>query len=161
MIRKAEISDIPILSEMFWSNISRHTEYISHGEIQMGVASDENRLAPDGQKKWERYIEEKIDSSEDNVLIYLSNRKPSGFIVVSIESDGDRPFGVICDVVVNPQARGRGLGKNLLEEGIKWLRSRDITDIYLESGIHNHNAHAFFEKFGFKQISHIFKMNEN
>lgn len=49
------------------------------------------------------------------------------------------------------------INKNL-NQAISQLKAKGIDSIYLESGINNHQAHSFFEKFGFKHISNIFRM---
>ena len=161
MYRDAVINDIEILAKIFWNNLVSNPSYISHGEIQMGIASDSERLAPDGHEKWKVYIREKITGNDSSVFIYEEDNLIIGFIVVEIESDGDKPFGVICDLLVSSDTRGKGIGKTLLQKGIQWLEEQQITDFYLESGINNHSAHNFFEHMGFKMISHIFKLERH
>ena len=41
---KADYTDVSELVEMFWENISSAPEYISHGEIQMGMAKGPGEL---------------------------------------------------------------------------------------------------------------------
>lgn len=163
----AQLSDAPALADLFMGHISAHTEYISHGEIQMGVGesylADGNlhtRPAPDGREKWMKYI-----------LLHMENKSFAevwkavaddgsivGFVVADIESDGDDSFGMVCDVLVKEDYRGHGAGAALLQTAIDWLRSRGIKDIYLESGKDNHAAHRFFEKRGFNHVSEIYKL---
>lgn len=78
--------------------------------------------------------------------------------MADIEEDGDLPFGMVCDVLVREECRGKGVGDALLQSAIGWLRSRGIKDIYLESGKNNHAAHRFFEKRGFTHVSEIYKL---
>lgn len=163
----AQLSDAPALADLFMGHISAHTEYISHGEIQMGVGesylADGNlhtRPAPDGREKWMKYIREHLSNSsiaqvwkavdDDGAIV--------GFTVADIEEDGDTPFGMVCDVLVKEDYRGHGAGAALLQTAIDWLRSRGIKDIYLESGKDNHAAHRFFEKRGFNHVSEIYKL---
>ncbi len=165
-IRIAELSDAPVLEEIFMSHIDAHREYISHGEMQMGVGEGViaggtlvAKPAADGGKKWRRYIEEHIqDSSFAEVWTAVDEGRIVGFCVADIEEDGDAPFGMVCDVLVKEDYRGHGAGKALLQTAIDWLRSRGIKDIYLESGKNNHAAHAFFERRGFVHISEIYKL---
>lgn len=157
MFRPATPSDTDRLTELFWNNLTEHPAYISHGEIQMGIAVNSSTLAEDGREKWKHYIEQKIAGTFSQVIVAENETGVFGFVVVDIEDDGDKPFGVVCDLLVAPGQRGGGTGKALLEVGIQWLEDRAITDFYLESGIGNHAAHGFFEKQGFRPISHIFK----
>ena len=52
-----------------------------------------------------------------------------GFCVADIEGNEDCPFGMVGDVLENPQCRGRGLGDTLLQTAVSWLRSKGIRDI--------------------------------
>ena len=91
-IRPYAPQDRQKLCDLFAELIENHKEYISHGELQMGIATDRGELAPDFRNAWLRYL--------------------------------DR---------------------------------QGVADCYLESGVDNHSAHRFFEKFGFGQVSCIFR----
>jgi len=157
MYRDATINDIEKLSGIFWSNLTSNPDYISHGELQMGIASDIDTPAADGLYKWKLYITDKILGEKSSVIVYEEDNDITGFIVLEIDSDGDKPFGVICDLLVSSGSRGKGVGRILLEKGIQWLQTEQVIDFYLESGKNNHPAHDFFEKMGFKMVSYIFK----
>ena len=163
----AQMADAPTLADIFMGHISAHTEYISHGEIQMGVGEGVVKdgvlvaqPAPDGRQKWMKYIKEHIaDSSFAEVWKAVEDDgEIVGFAVADIEDDGDAPFGMVCDVLVKEDYRGHGAGAALLQKAIDWLRSRSVKYIYLESGKNNHAAHRFFEKRGFTHVSEIYKL---
>lgn len=158
MYREAVEDDVQALSDLFWDTISSDPSYISHGELQMGIAEREGVLAGDGKTKWQRYIAEKMSSPTSRVFVAEADGSVRGFVVAEIASDGDRPFGVICDLVVRRGLRGEGLGSALLDTGRRWLSDRGIDAVYLESGIGNHHAHAFFERHGFRMVSHVFRL---
>ena len=166
----AEINDASELALIFFSHLAADPHYISHGEMQMGVGVGtftegvlQTAVAPDGKGKWMKYIETHIkDESFAEVWKAVGeDGRILGFCVADIEEDGDEPFGMICDVLVIPEARGTGAGGRLLSTAIGWLRSRGIKDIYLESGKDNHSAHSFFRKRGFHHISEIFKLDNS
>lgn len=163
------------MSEMFLSHIERHREYISHGELQMGVGTGEivdgvlqAAPSPDAEKMWLKYISGHIEG-EDWAVVNVAETVPEeagedgcgtviGFSVADIEEDGGQPFGMVCDVLVREDCRGTGAGTALLNASIDWLRSKGIRDIYLESGRNNHAAHEYFGRHGFHKISEIFKL---
>jgi N-acetylglutamate synthase-like GNAT family acetyltransferase len=62
---------------------------------------------------------------------------------------GNQPFGVMENVVVTRQMRGRGLGKQLLAHVEQLAINRNCTKLMLLSGSHRHEAHAFFRQCGF------------
>ena len=62
-IEIAKLQDAPALADLFFSHLAAHPEYISHGEIQMGVGVGTlqgDRFvaspAPDAREKWMAYI---------------------------------------------------------------------------------------------------------
>lgn len=166
MWTKADYNDIDELVGIFWSNIENAPQYISHGEMQMGVATAPGALAPDGKEVWRRYIGKKIAGDREDVqlpsavIVYRNNGKITAFCVLEISEDGGSPYGIICDMLVIPQMRGTGLGKELLAKAKEWFKEHGICDVYLESGLNNHSAHAFFRKYGFREVSHIFKLEK-
>ena len=166
-IEIAQVQDAPALADVFFGHLAAHPEYISHGEMQMGVGEGViqdgilvAQTAPDGREKWMHYILAHIENegfaevwkavSEEGEIV--------GFAVADIEEDGDAPFGMVCDVLVREGYRGHGTGDALLRTAIGWLRARGVNGIYLESGKNNHAAHRFFEKRGFTHISEIYKL---
>ena len=155
-IRMANISDVNALTELFINNLKTHPEYISHGEMQMGVGLANGEVAPQGTEMWKKYIIEKIESDDSAVFVYEEMNTITGFTVVEIDDDGGDPFGVICDLYVLPDNRTKGLGTLLFDKGISWLKDKGMKELYLESGKDNHSAHAFFEKRGFAMVSHIY-----
>ena len=167
-IERALLEDAPVLADLFIGHITRHCNYISHGEIQMGVGTEEVRdgvvvtaPTPDAFDKWMKYINEHLNDEESaGVWKLTEDGEINGFCVADIEEDGDAPFGVVCDLLVREGYRGRGAGAKLLHTAISWLRSCGIKDIYLESGKDNHDAHSFFEKRGFVHISNIYKLGD-
>lgn len=104
------------------------------------------------------YLLGRINEPGSKVYVAEKDEAVVGFIILQIDTDDDAPYGVLQDILVNPAFRGQGIGHELIEKGMAWLRKQGITDFYLESGVDNHKAHAFFHKLGFRVISHTFKM---
>ncbi len=166
-IVKAAASDAQDMCDMFFRHISAHNEYISHGELQMGVGQGEGvdgRLvaspAPGGRAYWMKYILNKMECIDTSAVFKAVGPDSviAGFCVVEITDDGADPFGTVCDVLVNPECRSRGLGTALLVKGIGWLHEKGIADIYLESGVNNDAAHKYFMRRGFVKVSEIYKL---
>lgn len=164
---KAVLEDAPALADLFIGYIDEHREYISHGEIQMGVGEgkivDGTLMAAPARcarVKWLKYINSHIED-EDTSNVWKAVKEDgtlAGFCVADIQEDGDEPFGMVCDVLVSEEFRGCGVGGTLLQTAIAWLKSKGVNDIYLESGKNNHSAHRFFEKRGFCHVSEIYKL---
>ena len=164
---KATVDDEQTLCDMFLAHISKHNEYISHGEIQMGVGDGHFEdgvlvTAPSAHARhfWMKYIHGNV-TDEDGAVVYkavLPDGEIVGFCVTEIQEDGAEPFGMVCDVLVKDSCRTGGVGTALLEGALEWLRSKGIKDVYLESGLHNHAAHEYFMHRGFVKVSEIYKL---
>lgn len=167
-IREATNADAELLQQTFIGHINAHPEYISHGEIQMGVGvashtadgSFAGKPSPNAPTMWHKYITEKLTSDDAAVFVAEDeNGQLLGFSVIDIEEDGADPFGMLCDLLVLPESRSRGIGAALMQRDFEWFHQKGIADIYLESGRENHSAHAFFEHRGFEHVSNIYKLS--
>ena len=166
-ITLASAVDAGALADLFIGHITAHPEYISHGEIQMGVGkvsvqdgSFITRPATDAREKWMKYILDMMNNDSIAAVWKAVDDQGTlmGFCAADIEMAGGAPFGMVGDVLVNPQCRAGGVGSTLLQTAIDWLRAKGIHDIFLESGKDNHNAHRFFEKRGFVHVSEMYKL---
>lgn len=61
-------------------------------------------------------------------------------------------YGEVKRMYVRPQFRGQGLAKRMLEELEHYAHQRGLSLLRLETGIHQTEAIALYEKYGFKQI---------
>jgi streptothricin acetyltransferase len=58
-------------------------------------------------------------------------------------------FAYVDDLVVNPEYRGAGIGRALLEHGIQWARENNFPGIMLETQDDNVHACSLYQKYGF------------
>ena len=62
-----------------------------------------------------------------------------------------------CELVklyVAKEARGTGLGKQLMEKSMNWAKENGYTQVYLESMPELTKAVSIYEKVGFKSLNH-------
>ena len=164
---KASSGDAELLCDAFMNHIASHKEYISHGEIQMGVGVGHfedgtfvTDLAPEARAAWMKYITGNI-CDEEEAAVYMAldlNGGLLGFCVTEIMEDGAEPFGMICDLLVMENSRCGGVGTALMNNALSWLHSKGVTEVYMESGLHNHAAHEYFIRRGFRKVSEIYKL---
>lgn len=125
MWKNASVKDINELTEIFWDSIVSNQHYISHGEMQMGVAAEPGRLKADGKEKWRKYITPKLDNEKtqlpSRILVYKDNGTIQAFCVLKLEEDGDKPFGVICDMLVKEDLRGKDWDNRCLKRRLSGL----------------------------------------
>lgn len=167
-IKPATVSDKEALADLFYAHLSENVEYISHGEMQMGIGhlvfngkEYVPQLDADTRHLWLTYIEEHMTA--EGMAVYKAEDSAGallGFCVMETDSDGGAPFGVLCDILVNAEARGQGVGSRLFSAAEDWFKSRNLKDVYLESGKNNHNAHNFFITRGFMKVSEVYYKGE-
>ena len=58
-------------------------------------------------------------------------------------------FAYVEDLVVNPDYRGLGIGRRLLERGIQWARENDLPGVMLETQDDNVPACTLYQSCGF------------
>ena len=138
-IKPATVSDKDALADLFYAHLSENVEYISHGEMQMGIGhlvfnGEEYvpQLDADTRHLWLTYIEEHMTA--EGMAVYKAEDSTGallGFCVLETDSDGGAPFGVLCDILVNAEARGHGVGGRLFSAAEDWFKSRNLKDVYL------------------------------
>ncbi|MDR0908853.1 MAG: GNAT family N-acetyltransferase [Spirochaetaceae bacterium] len=156
-IREAHAADIPAMMDIFWEHITQSPEYISHGEMQMGVADFSGKPTVQGKEKWLAYIRQCLSSKKTQVMVAEIDGTIGGFSIISINNDGGANYGMLNDILISSKMRGKGIGSKLLEEDLAWFAKQGLKTLYLESGKNNHAAHDFFERHGFLLTSYIFR----
>ena len=61
------------------------------------------------------------------------------------------PAGVLHDVIVDPEHRGRGVGRQLLDAALTFLRSRGVPRVVLSTAERNEAAQRLFASAGFRR----------
>ena len=61
------------------------------------------------------------------------------------------PFAEVGGLVVDEAARGKGVGKLLLEAGARWAAERGYRKLRVRSNVVREDAHRFYEREGFRR----------
>ncbi len=91
---------------------------------------------------------EALDSEHAFIYVATESGNIAGFCVLYLTP----PESEIPDIVIDKQYRNKGLGKVLLDNVIKELKSQGIDTVFLEVRVSNEPARALYEKVGFEQI---------
>lgn len=83
-----------------------------------------------------------------SLLTAEADRKVVGFSVLWFAADE----GELGDIAVDPEYRGRGIGRTLLDRSIQEARSRGARSLYLEVRQSNDAARALYETAGFETV---------
>ncbi len=155
-IRPMTCEDVPAVAAMMEATIRRDPGYISHGELQMGIAEAPGRLSPDACRIIAEELTERIKLGDPAMLVAELDGRLAGFVSAREESQYSARYGIIADLGVDPEIRGHGVGSLLVEQAVGILKSLGVTRVFLESGVANEHAHSFFARHGFKVVSKVF-----
>jgi GNAT superfamily N-acetyltransferase len=151
-VRIAELQDVPILVEL-WKEFVRDHEEIALREnpthkpfLQMkDNAAD---MAKD-------YMENQVQSDDALVLLVEVEGKPVGFSLIVIQNSPpiftiDR-MGVISDLYLKAEYRGRGLSSLMKEGLLSWLKEKSIKHVSIAFFAGNKHAQKVYQKWGFRE----------
>lgn len=105
-------------------------------------------------------------SDEAAVRVRLANLDRAGGYACLVAEEDERLLGLILlaqawmiemdgmqvrivALVVDENARGRGIGVALMDEAEHWAREQGATALQLNSGTHRPEAHAFYRQRGY------------
>lgn len=98
---------------------------------------------------------EKIITNPDigEILILLMDNKVIGMVslLYSISTALGGKVAILEDMIIDKNYRGKGFGKQLLQEAINFSLKRDCLRITLLTDFNNDIAIKFYEGFGFKK----------
>lgn len=91
-----------------------------------------------------------IAGERSRVLVADAGGRLAGLCTAYIDLESVR-YGRRCwveDLVVDPEARSRGIGAALLAAALEWAREQGASHLELDSGEARHDAHRFYEREG-------------
>ena len=93
----------------------------------------------------------------EDVAVFVAERAGAivGYVYAGVEPRSWKELrdvaGFIHDVVVDPEARGAGIGNRLIETAAAWLVSRGVPRLMLWTAAQNRDAQRLFERLGFRR----------
>jgi len=94
-----------------------------------------------------------LTRSDQRVLVADVDGAAVGWLHAAIsESIEGEPYVAIVGLVVDHDHRGRGIGRQLLEEAERWAREQRCAVVRLRSSVGRTAAHQFYEHVGYTNI---------
>jgi GNAT superfamily N-acetyltransferase len=144
-LRRADRRDLPVLGRLGATLVRVHHAFDS-----------DRFLAPQGdvEEGYAWFLATQLD--DPDVVIFVAERsgQPVGYVYAGLEPMSWKelrgPAGFIHDVVVDASARGRGIGRALVEQAATWLEERGSPRVMLWTAAQNAGARQLFSKLGFR-----------
>ena len=146
VIRRATSADLPRLGRLGALLVEVHHDF------------DPRRFLPTRNRTPADYANFMISQLADPdvvVLVADDNGDVIGYSYAAIEGYDYMalrgPAGVLHDVIVDPEFRGRGVGRMLLDATLAYLRSRGAPRVVLSTAERNETAQRLFASIGFRR----------
>lgn len=97
------------------------------------------------------WIENSVRGYADTVLVAVINSQVAGFI--SLHLPNQASHGSIGLVGVAEEARGQGIGRQLVEQALVWFQSKDIPAVQVVTQASNIGAQRLYQRAGFELLS--------
>lgn len=109
---------------------------------------DETCGKPRRDTTWEQRYRQFLEKAQGKCLIQIvkSEFEAAGYCFTSIDHENK---GEIDSIFLDPEWRGRGLGKELMQNALDWLKKEGCEEIKLSVHPGNTEAIAFYRSLGF------------
>jgi ribosomal protein S18 acetylase RimI-like enzyme len=110
---------------------------------------------PGTQEGYASFISTQLEDPDVAVLVAEDRGDVIGYAYAAVEGYDYMalrgPAGVLHDLIVDPERRGRGVGRLLLEAALEFLRSRRVPRVVLSTAERNEAAQRLFASAGFRR----------
>jgi ribosomal protein S18 acetylase RimI-like enzyme len=132
-----------------------------------GIAIDQNierafGIVGKGDWRWRkaRHVDEDVEANPSGVFVAEENGRILGYI--STRLDRDTGKGRIPNLAVDSGARGRGIGRQLIQHAVAYFRSEGMAFATIETMVNNPVGQHLYPSCGFveagRQIHYAMKL---
>jgi ribosomal protein S18 acetylase RimI-like enzyme len=146
IVRRAMTSDLPRLGRLGALLVEAH----HHLDPQRFLAAT-NRTAAD----YASFLNTKLEDPEAAILVAEAHANVIGYAYAAVQGYDYMslrgPAGVLHDLIVDPEHRGRGVGGLLLDAAQAYLKARGAPRVVLSTAEGNQAAQRLFARMGFRR----------
>jgi len=138
-VRPASPADVPALRAIAAAS-HRQTRFYSDGRFDYARCDE----------LYSTWIERSCDGWADAVWVAELDGRLAGYLTCHRRGQGRGEIGLVA---IGPDGRGRGLGHDLVERGLVWFRSQDLSRISVVTQGANVAAQRLYQSAGFRTAS--------
>ena len=146
IVRRATSADLPRIGRLGALLVEVHHEFDSRRFL-----AARNRTPAD----YGSFLGSQLEDPDIVVLVADDNGDVIGYTYAAVEGYDYMslrgPAGVLHDIIVDPEYRGRGVGRLLLEATLAALKSRGAPRVVLSTAERNESAQRLFARAGFRR----------
>ncbi|MBV9493752.1 MAG: GNAT family N-acetyltransferase [Acidobacteria bacterium] len=110
---------------------------------------------PGARSGYAGFLVSRLESHDERVFVAEEDGTIVGYVYVALEplswKELRGPAGFVHDVAVTDAARRHGVGTQLMEAALGWLRERGAPRVILWTAARNEDAQSVFRKLGFRE----------
>jgi len=146
IVRRATPTDLPVIGRLGALLVKEHYDF----DPQRFLAA-----RPETPAGYASFISTQLEDSDKSVLVADDNGDVIGYAYAAVEGYDYMalrgPAGVLHDVIVDPEHRGRGVGRLLIDAVLAFFRSRGVPRVVLATAEQNETAQRLFAGMGFRR----------
>lgn len=146
IVRRATPADLPVIGRLGALLVEQHYDF------------DPQRFVPPRPRTpadYASFIGTQLQDPNKTVLIADDDGEVIGYAYGAVEGYDflalRGPAGVLHDVIVAPQHRGRGIGRLLIGATLEFFKSRGVPRVVLSTAQQNEAAQRLFASMGFRR----------
>jgi ribosomal protein S18 acetylase RimI-like enzyme len=144
-IRRAERRDLPALGRLGAMLMRTHYAFDPQRFLEAEAGAEQG---------YGRFLGGMIDSDDDAVFVAEQEGVVTGYVFAALEplswKELRGPAGFIHDLAVAEDARQSGVGKQLMDAALHWLREKNAPRVILWTAAPNAVAQSLFRRLGFR-----------
>lgn len=145
-IREAALSDLPAIGRLGALLVRTHHDF------------DQARFiaaTPETERAYGSFLGTRLQEPNALILVAEQDREVIGYAYAGVEGYDYMslrgPAGVLHDIVVDPNHRGLGVGRMLLDAALAALKARGTPRVVLSTAERNESAQRLFARAGFRR----------
>jgi len=146
IIRRATPADLPAIGRLGALLVEEHY----HFDPQRFLAA-----RPETPSGYASFLGAQLEDPDKAVLVADDKRDVIGYAYAAIEGYDYMalrgPAGLLHDIIVDPERRGGGVGRLLLDAALMFFRSRGVPRVVLSTAEQNEAAQRLFASKGFRR----------
>jgi ribosomal protein S18 acetylase RimI-like enzyme len=147
-VRSATRRDLDRLVELWMELLEHHAPLDSY-----------YRTRPGSEPDWRRFIEHLLGDRDTALFVWEEDGQLLGFCGAQVEEApgmlAETARAEITDLLVRPGARRRGLGRELAEAALGWIRGRGVARATVQVAARNAEAQAFWRALGWGEFMDV------
>jgi ribosomal protein S18 acetylase RimI-like enzyme len=146
IVRRATPADLPMIGRLGALLVEEHHDFDPRRFLATRPGTPEGYAS---------FMSTQLEALDIIVQVAEDNGHVVGYSYAAVEGYDYMalrgPAGVLHDIIVDPEYRGRGVGRLLLEATLAFFRSRGVPRVVLSTAERNEGAQRLFAGMGFRR----------